>query len=179
MHWTNLLPKRVYQSSWVCEMVCQQRKCHICYTNSKSVRSWNWILQQTGDTVPIEFWLSVSTVFTLLLDIIISRMSSDINNTLPLIPRLYRNDSWNLEKYCNHDDAIKWKHFPRNWPFMRWIHRPPINSPTKASDAELWCFLNLHLNKRFSKQWWGWWFEAPSRPLWRHCTVCFLFLFFW
>ena len=36
-----------------------------------------------------------------------------------------------------HDDVIKWKHFPRNWPFVRsrWIPH------TKASDAELWCFL--------------------------------------
>ena len=24
------------------------------------------------------------------------------------------------------------------------------------------------LNKRLSKQSWGWWFETPSRPLWRH-----------
>ena len=22
-----------------------------------------------------------------------------------------------------HDDVIKWKHFPRHWPFMRGIHR--------------------------------------------------------
>ena len=22
---------------------------------------------------------------------------------------------------------------------------------------------------RPSKQWWGWWFEMPSHPLWRHC----------
>ena len=22
-----------------------------------------------------------------------------------------------------HDDVIKWKHFPRNWPFVRGIHR--------------------------------------------------------
>ena len=28
----------------------------------------------------------------------------------------------------------------------------------------------LHLNKRLSKQWWGWWFETLSRPLWRHCN---------
>ena len=55
-----------------------------------------------------------------------------------------------------HDDVIKWKHFPRHWPFVRGIHRSP-NSPhkgqwrgtlmfsliprTKASGAELWCFL--------------------------------------
>ena len=24
------------------------------------------------------------------------------------------------------------------------------------------------LNKRLSKQWWGWWFETLSLPLWRH-----------
>ena len=29
-------------------------------------------------------------------------------------------------------------------------------------------FLDLRPNKRLSKQWWGWWFETPSRPLWRH-----------
>ena len=29
-------------------------------------------------------------------------------------------------------------------------------------------FFDLHLNKRLSKQSWGWWFETPSRPLWRH-----------
>ena len=39
---------------------------------------------------------------------------------------------------------------------------------TKASDAELWCFFDLRLNKRLSKQSRGWWFETPSRPLWHH-----------
>ena len=29
-------------------------------------------------------------------------------------------------------------------------------------------FFDLHLNKRFSKQSWGWWFETSSRSLWRH-----------
>ena len=29
----------------------------------------------------------------------------------------------------NHDDVIKWKHFPRYWPFVR---RSPVNSPHKA-----------------------------------------------
>ena len=30
-------------------------------------------------------------------------------------------------------------------------------------------FFDLRPNKRLSKHWWGWWFETPSRPLWRHC----------
>ena len=40
-----------------------------------------------------------------------------------------------------HDDVIKWKLFPRYCPFVRGSHRSPVNSPHKAFDAELWCFL--------------------------------------
>ena len=36
-------------------------------------------------------------------------------------------------------------------------------------------FFDLRLNKRLSKQSWGWWFETPSRPLWRHCNEFLLF----
>ena len=28
-----------------------------------------------------------------------------------------------------HDDVIKWKHYPRYWPFVRGIHRSPVNFP--------------------------------------------------
>ena len=34
-----------------------------------------------------------------------------------------------------HDDVIKWKHFPRNWPFVQGIHRSPVNFPHKGQ----WC----------------------------------------
>ena len=35
--------------------------------------------------------------------------------------------------FClEHDDVIKWKHFPRYWPFVRGIHRGPVNSPHKG-----------------------------------------------
>ena len=30
------------------------------------------------------------------------------------------------------DDVIKWKNFPRYWPFVRGIHRSPVNSPHKG-----------------------------------------------
>ena len=30
------------------------------------------------------------------------------------------------------DDVINWKHFPRYWPFVRGIHRSPVNSPHKG-----------------------------------------------
>ena len=34
--------------------------------------------------------------------------------------------------YLRHDDVIKWKHFPRYWPFVRGILRSPVNSPHKG-----------------------------------------------
>ena len=38
--------------------------------------------------------------------------------------------SW--RRWCFHDDVMKWKHFPRYWPFVRGIHRSPGNSPHKG-----------------------------------------------
>ena len=64
-----------------------------------------------------------------------------------------------------HDDVMKWKHFPRYWPFVRGIHRSPVNSPVTRSFG---VFFDLRLNKRLSKQSWGWWFETLSRQLWRY-----------
>ena len=32
-------------------------------------------------------------------------------------------------------------------------------------------FFDMRLNKRLSKQPWGWWFETPSWSLWRHCNA--------
>ena len=37
-------------------------------------------------------------------------------------------------------------------------------------------FFYLRLNKRLSKQSWGWGFETPSRPLWRHCNLLHYYL---
>ena len=35
-------------------------------------------------------------------------------------------------------------------------------------------FFDLHLNKRLSKQPWGWWFETPSWSLWRQCNDIYI-----
>ena len=32
----------------------------------------------------------------------------------------------------SHDDVIKWKYGPRSWPFVRAIHRRPVNFPHKG-----------------------------------------------
>ena len=70
-----------------------------------------------------------------------------------------------------HDDVIKWKYFPRYWPFVRGIHRSPVNSPQRPVTRSFDVFFDLRLHKRLSKQSWGWWFETPSWSLWRHCNV--------
>ena len=53
--------------------------------------------------------------------------------------------------YYFHYDVIKWKHFPRYWPFVQAIHRwIPL---TKASVSRSFdVFFDLCLNKRLSKQ---------------------------
>ena len=38
------------------------------------------------------------------------------------------------------DDVIKLKHFPRYWPFLRGIHRSPVNSPHKGQWREALVF---------------------------------------
>ena len=45
---------------------------------------------------------------------------------------VYGSDEGPLHVVKNHDDVIKWKHFPRYWPFVRGIHRSPVNSPHKG-----------------------------------------------
>ena len=47
----------------------------------------------------------------------------------------------------------------------RWI--PPQRPVKRSFDV----FFDLRLNKRLSKQSWGWWFETLSNPLWRHSNA--------
>ena len=73
-----------------------------------------------------------------------------------------------------HDDVIKWKHFSRYWPFVRGIHRSPVDSPNKGQwRRALMFFFGLRLDKRLSKQPIRRWFETASRS-WRHCMPSYL-----
>ena len=75
----------------------------------------------------------------------------------------------------HHDDVIKWKRFPRNWSFVRGIHRSPVNSPHKGQwrGALMFSLICVWIND-WKKQSWRWWFETLSRPLWRHCNDLFI-----
>ena len=76
-----------------------------------------------------------------------------------------------LQNTDYHDDVIKWNifrvtgHWCGEFTGHRWILH------TKASDASFGVFFDLRLNKRLSKQSWGWWSKTPSNSLWRHVNV--------
>ena len=74
--------------------------------------------------------------------------------------------------FSRHGDVIKWKRFPRYWPFVRGIHRWPVNSPPKGQRREAFMFSLICVfdNKRLSKQLRRRRFETPSRSLWRQCN---------
>ena len=45
---------------------------------------------------------------------------------------IYEICSFQFNLLSIHDDVIKWKHFPRYWPYVRGIHWSPVNSPHKG-----------------------------------------------
>ena len=53
-----------------------------------------------------------------------------------LVLRVLVSETSETPSRCNcavtHDDVIKCKHVPRYWPFVRGIHRSPVNSPHKG-----------------------------------------------
>ena len=53
-----------------------------------------------------------------------------------------------------HDDVIKWKHFPRNWPFVWGIHRSPVNSPHKGQwrRALMFTLISTRINDWVNKR---------------------------
>ena len=78
-----------------------------------------------------------------------------------------RRSTWRASSASVHDDVIKREHFPRYLPFMLVTGEFPAQRPvTRSFDV----FYDLRLNKRLSKQSWGWWFETHLSPLWRHCN---------
>ena len=66
-----------------------------------------------------------------------------------------------------HDDVIKWNHFRITGALCGELTSPgefPAQRPVTRSFG---VFFDLRLNKRLSKQSWGWWFETPPWSLWR------------
>ena len=148
-------------------MVTPALQLFMTWVNNYTENYGMWLLIQALTTDKEEV-LGVSSVGNLFWNHVICNVSDffRINahkaNTRFLITLLF----------LYHDAVIKWKHFPRYWPFVQGIHRSPVNSPHKGQKrGALMLSLICALNKRLSKQWWGWWFETLSWSLWRHCNA--------
>ena len=66
--------------------------------------------------------------------------------------------------FAIHDDVIKWKHFPCYWPFVRGIHRSPVNSPHKGQwrGALVFSLICVWIN--------GWVNNGEAADLRRYCA---------
>ena len=64
----------------------------------------------------------------------------------------------------HHDDVIKWKRFPRYWPFVRGIHRSPVNSLHKGQwrGALMFSLICAWINR--------WINNCEAGDLRRHCA---------
>ena len=91
---------------------------------------------------------------------------------------------WRKKQHCSHSQMSQWPcirdtcwymmtssngnifrvtgHLCEEFTSLRWI--PRTTPVTRSFDV----FFDLCLNRRLSKQPWGWWFKTLSRPLWRH-----------
>ena len=67
---------------------------------------------------------------------------------------------WSINAICNHhqvlwhlhDDVIKWKHFPCYWPFVREIHRWPVDFPHKGQWRGALMFSLMYAWKKTDEQ---------------------------
>ena len=77
--------------------------------------------------------------------------------------RFLKLDRWYIYMiFKHHDDVIKWKHFPRYWPFVLGIHRSAVNSPHKGQwrGALMFSFICAWIN--------GWVNNREADDLRRH-----------
>ena len=80
---------------------------------------WSKSMNTVSLTLVLFDHMSICCMLTL-----VSRFDDPLLSGLSVQSHPYNNPS--------HDDVTKWKHFPRYWPFVRGIHRSPVNSPHKG-----------------------------------------------
>ena len=93
----------------------------------EGTRLW-WITFSPEHTLPLAMgWVNWNALFR--------DYSSRIQDVFRKTYWFSESQVSHLSKDNDNDDVIKWKYFPRCWPFVRGIHRSPMNSPHKGQ----WC----------------------------------------
>ena len=67
--------------------------------------------------------------------------------------------------------SFHWNAIPRYWPFVRGIHRSPVDSLKRSGNAGFDLSFDINLNKRLNKPSSCWWFGRPWRSFWRDYNV--------
>ena len=99
-------------------VLVMHKTCSINYGHLADLQknsSYNWSKQKTFHS--IKYLLTTSIYF-------LSFQSVRVNSC-------NRSTETKAHLAVSHDEVIKWKHFPRYWPFVRGIHRSPVNFPHK------------------------------------------------
>ena len=155
-----LLPSCTKQSIWR-KRLLKGRYCDdkmVEHPNSvlKLVGLWEHVHAANASSF-VEDW--VADIVTANGDSLYSHLSSRLDGFVVFYPsavmiklQCYIEPYWSYREICNcvaqyvgifvvwyslcpinyNDDVIKWKHFPRYWPFVWRIHRSPVNSPHKG-----------------------------------------------
>ena len=112
----------------------------------KKLQRWNgWTLGMDKGFLPT-LYNEYNYLFLLGLKLIhIDKKDSNAFVVAPKFNTTYQLYAWSLPAYkcmnydsifisvsTAHADVIKWKHLQRYWPFVRRIHRLPMNSPHKG-----------------------------------------------
>ena len=75
----------------------------------------------------------------------------------------------------SHEVLTWWRHQKETFSTLLtlWAGNPSVTGEFPSQRPVTRSFdvlFDQRLNKQSSKQWWGWWFQTPSHPLWRHCN---------
>ena len=104
-------------------IVRRPHACHIVYLIKP------WCMSAVGPNVNIPHTI-YTCMSAYLFDVACYQLGRDKRSFQgPNIPATGEDPT---QKLHYHDDVINWKHFPRYWPFVRAIHRSPVNSQHKG-----------------------------------------------
>ena len=145
--------------------------------------NWRFIVLQVPNDYENQIWLSYICIYEAVLSLVPShRRAISANgrrrcicNVFSHWRRTFSFDLHNRHKNSDtsvrtdfitqlHDDVTKWKYFPRYWPFVRGMHRSPVNSPHKCQwrGALMFSLICVWINDRVNNHEAGVWDAIAS-----------------
>ena len=107
----------------------------VCSNKTLKIHSigwWNALTFMWGNLMTLQGFISVTSHKRHCKSTAIHFPDSFVRRTTKKTPNYTWLPRCGGNQLVTHDDVIKWKHFPRYWPFVRGIHRSPVNSPHKG-----------------------------------------------